>query len=223
MADTNGVEGGQEMMRIGKRCYVSNLAWKTSWQDLKDKFRECGTVVYANVTRGEDGRSKGWGIVEFETPDEAISAVQTLNGAELAGRRISVREDREDRDVKQFIEGEGDGGTGGAGHEVAPRPARGRGRGRGRATRPVVEGDPSGFQICVQGIPWKYTWKELKDLFTESGEVERADVMTAPDGRSKGWGTVRFTAKEGASAAIEAFHGSQLEGRTLTVFLDKKA
>lgn len=87
--------------------------------------------------------------MEFETPDEAISAVQTLNGAELAGRRISVREDREDRDVKQFIEGEGDGGTGGAGHEVAPRPARGRGRGRGRATRPVVEGDPSGFQVCV--------------------------------------------------------------------------
>lgn len=43
------------MMRIGKRCYVSNLAWRTSWQDLKDKFRECGTVVYANVTRGEDG------------------------------------------------------------------------------------------------------------------------------------------------------------------------
>lgn len=40
-------------------------------------------------------------------------------------------------------------------------------------------------QVCVQGIPWKYTWKELKDMFTECGEVERADVMTAPDGRSK--------------------------------------
>lgn len=26
-------------------------------QDLKDKFRECGTVVYANVTRGDDGAS----------------------------------------------------------------------------------------------------------------------------------------------------------------------
>jgi RNA recognition motif-containing protein len=48
----NGDDG---VMRIGKRCYVSNLAWKTSWQDLKDKFRECGNVVYANVTRGEDG------------------------------------------------------------------------------------------------------------------------------------------------------------------------
>jgi hypothetical protein len=44
-----------ETVRIGKRCYVGNLAWKTSWQDLKDKFRECGSVVYANVMRSEDG------------------------------------------------------------------------------------------------------------------------------------------------------------------------
>lgn len=29
---------------------------RAGWQDLKDKFRECGTVVYANVTRGDDGR-----------------------------------------------------------------------------------------------------------------------------------------------------------------------
>jgi RNA recognition motif-containing protein len=75
----------------------------------------------------------------------------------------------------------------------------------------------------VQGIPWAYTFQDLQDMFAESGEVEKAEVMQAHDGRSKGWGTVRFTTTEGASAAIEAFHGSQLEGRTLTVFLDKKA
>ncbi|KIZ03939.1 Heterogeneous nuclear ribonucleoprotein M [Monoraphidium neglectum] len=159
-------EGEEGVMRIGRRCYVSNLAWRTSWQDLKDKFRECGNVVYANVTRGDDGRSKGWGIVEFETPDEAIAAVNTLNGVDLGGRRIS---------------------------------------------------------IVVQGIPWKFTWQDLKDLFTEIGDVERADVMQAPDGRSKGWGTVRFLSKEAAQSAIDSFHGSDLEGRTLTVFLDKKA
>jgi RNA recognition motif-containing protein len=41
------------------------------------------------------------------------------------------------------------------------------------------------LQICVQGIPWKYTWKELKDMFAELGEVAHADVMFSPDGRSK--------------------------------------
>jgi len=30
--------------------------------DLKDAFRTCGTVVYANVTRGDDGESRGTGI-----------------------------------------------------------------------------------------------------------------------------------------------------------------
>ena len=37
---------------------MSNLNWKTSWQDLKDKFRECGEVVYANVVRDEEGEDE---------------------------------------------------------------------------------------------------------------------------------------------------------------------
>jgi len=42
--------------QTGKRCFVGNLAWRTSWQDLKDKFREVGTVVYANVMRDDSGK-----------------------------------------------------------------------------------------------------------------------------------------------------------------------
>jgi hypothetical protein len=71
---------------------------------------------------------------------QAIAAVNQLNGADLGGRRISVREDREDRDVKQFTEGEE--GTG-----SAPRRGGGGRRGRGRGPRPPVEGEPSGFQV----------------------------------------------------------------------------
>ena len=43
-------------------------------QDLKDQFREVGVVVYANVVKDDTGRSKGWGIVEFETPEEVSAA-----------------------------------------------------------------------------------------------------------------------------------------------------
>lgn len=53
MAEENGEDSS--VMRIGKRCYVGNLAWKTSWQDLKDKFRDVGNVVYANVMRDDGG------------------------------------------------------------------------------------------------------------------------------------------------------------------------
>lgn len=229
MADT--VEVVDETVRIGKRCYVGNLAWKTSWQDLKDKFREYGNVVYTNVMRDDEGRSKGWGIVEYETPEEALQAINTVNGTELDGRRILVREDREDRDVKQS-NGEA------AAAPRAPRARRGRGapagdrggraagrggRGAGRGGPPAQTGESSGLQIVVQGIPWAYTWRELKDLFAEMGDVERADVATGYDGRSRGFGTVRFGSAETASSAIEKYNGTELEGRTLAVFLDKYA
>lgn len=44
--------------------------------------------------------------------------------------------------------------------------------------------------------------------------------MCAP---AQGYGTVRFETPGAAQTAIGAFHGSELEGRTLTVKLDKFA
>lgn len=40
-------------------------------------------------------------------------------------------------------------------------------------------------QVVVQGIPWKYTWRELKPLFEECGAIARADVAFGRDGRSR--------------------------------------
>ena len=39
----------------------------------------------------------------------------------------------------------------------------------------------------------------------------------------QGYGTVRFESVEAANSAIEKFHGSECEGRTLTVKLDQYA
>ena len=47
--------------------------------------------------------------------------------------------------------------------------------------------------------------------------------MIGRDGRSRGYGTVRFTTVESATAAIEGKHATELEGRTLTVKLDRFA
>ena len=66
-------------------------------QDLKDHMRSTGEVLHADVLHGPDGRSKGCGLVEFQTPDEAQRAIQELNDTELMGRMIFVREDREAR------------------------------------------------------------------------------------------------------------------------------
>ncbi len=81
----------------GRRVYVGNLAWDCKWQDLKDHMRSTGEVLHADVLHAPDGRSKGCGLVEYQTADEAQRAIQELNDTELMGRMIFVREDREVR------------------------------------------------------------------------------------------------------------------------------
>ena len=77
------------------RLYVHNLAWRVSWQDLKDHFRQAGEVVRSEIfTQGPSGRSKGCGIVEMASVDDAANAVEKLMDSELHGRRILIREDR---------------------------------------------------------------------------------------------------------------------------------
>lgn len=77
------------------------------------------------------------------------------------------------------------------------------------------------FSLPPQGIPWSYTAQELQGLFADFADVDVAEVATGYDGRSRGFGTVRFLSLEAAASAIEKFHESELEGRTLAVFLDK--
>jgi RNA recognition motif-containing protein len=97
---------------MSNRVYVGNLSWSTSWQDLKDHMREVGDVQYAKILQDRDGRSKGCGIVEFTSAEGAADAIEKLTDSELKGRKIFVREDRE--------EGGGGGGRrGGAGAGAA--------------------------------------------------------------------------------------------------------
>lgn len=91
-AATVPVSGGEKQTC---RVYVGNLSWEVAWQDLKDHMRDAGEVVHAEVMTGADGRSKGCGIVEFATAEEAKEACDTLSDTELKGRMIFVREDRE--------------------------------------------------------------------------------------------------------------------------------
>lgn len=83
-------------MSSSNRVYVGNLAWGVSWQDLKDHMRDAGDVQYSKILTDRDGRSKGCGIVEYSTPEGAKDAIEKLTDTELKGRKIFVREDRED-------------------------------------------------------------------------------------------------------------------------------
>ena len=80
---------------MGKKLYVGSLSYDTTDESLKEAFSRAGNVVSASViTDKMSGRSRGFGFVEMETDEEAQKAVETLNGQEVDGRKVTVNEAR---------------------------------------------------------------------------------------------------------------------------------
>jgi len=75
------------------KLYVGNLQWKVTDDDLKEVFGQCGKVVTATVILDRDtSRSRGFGFVEMSTPEEAQKAITDLNGKDIKGRQIIIRQ-----------------------------------------------------------------------------------------------------------------------------------
>ncbi|KAI9510294.1 hypothetical protein F5148DRAFT_604925 [Russula earlei] len=79
---------------ISRNLYVGNLPFHCQWQDLKDLFRQAGTILRADVALGQDGRSRGFGTVVFATEYDAERAVNMFNGYEYNGRPLKVHYDK---------------------------------------------------------------------------------------------------------------------------------
>lgn len=111
-------------------------------------------------------------------------------------------------------------GRGARGRAFAAAGGRG-GPGRG-GPPPGQPGESSGLQVVVHNLPWTCTWQQLKEAFKD-WNVERADVVFDSWGRSRGFGTVRFATKEEAEEACEKLNNTDLDGRTITVRMDRFA
>ncbi len=72
--------------------------------------------------------------------------------------------------------------------------------------------------IYVGNLPFSVTVEEVRDMFEPYGPVESVNLITDREtGRLRGFGFVEMSSDEEASAAIAGLHGSQCQGRTLTV------
>ncbi|MBK97741.1 MAG: RNA-binding protein [Balneola sp.] len=75
--------------------YVGNLSYGVSDDQLREVFEAYGTVSSAKVISDKySGRSKGFGFVEMDDDNEAKSAIEDLDGAEIDGRAVKVNEAR---------------------------------------------------------------------------------------------------------------------------------
>ena len=91
--------------------YVGNLSFSVTEEDLRTAFQAYGAVEKAAVISDKmSGQSRGFGFVEMPNKDEAIKAIESLNGKDLKGRNLKVNEAQ-----PRPAGGGGGGGRGGIG------------------------------------------------------------------------------------------------------------
>lgn len=200
-ASPSPAKSSQTVSTSTKRLFVGNLSWSVDSAGLQEHMSSCGTVISCEILRLPDGRSKGCGIVEFETTDSSLRAVRELNNTDLSGRQIFVREDREDP----------------VNPGPKPRPPRAK---AGSSGQPEANG--TSRSVYVGNLSYDVAWQDLKDHMRQAGEVVYVEIMALPDGRSKGCGTVQYATAQQAKNAIATLNNTDLSGRSLFVREDRE-
>jgi len=71
---------------------VANVPFGYLDADLEKVFKDSAlTIKAAHVITKRNGRSKGFGFVEFNTEEDQKKAMQAIDGKEVDGRKLSVK------------------------------------------------------------------------------------------------------------------------------------
>lgn len=85
------------------KLFVAKLDYSVDSQNLQTIFEEYGNVVSCKVVTDRDtGRSKGFGFVEMEDSTDGLKAMKSLDGSEIRGRQIVVKEAEETRKPSRY-------------------------------------------------------------------------------------------------------------------------
>lgn len=104
------------MAGVATTLFVGNLSFKTVEAGLEKAFAQIGGVTGVRIAKDQEGYSRGFGHVDFDTPENAQKAL-SLAGTPVDGREIRC-------DLSQPKTGGPGGNRGGA-----PRGGRGGFRG----------------------------------------------------------------------------------------------
>jgi RNA recognition motif-containing protein len=98
-------------LKKGKRraimnIYVGNLSYEATDVMIREAFESFGQVTSARVIKDKyNGQSRGFGFVEMPAQSQAQTAIKSLNGRELLGKEMSVKEARPRADQGRTVGG----------------------------------------------------------------------------------------------------------------------
>jgi polyadenylate-binding protein len=178
--------------------FVKNFGEEMDDEKLREICSGAGNIVSLKVMCDQEGKSKGFGFVSFETPEEAEKAVTVLNGKDIEERKLYAgrAKKRAERaaEVKAEIEK----------------------KRQDRINR------FQGVNLYIKNLDDPIDDVRLREEFAPYGTISSAKVMKDEKGNSKGFGFVCFSSPEEATKAVTEMNGRILISKPLYVALAQR-
>lgn len=93
-----GTDDAEPVRTIPSRLFVGGLDWRITGDQLRFELEKIGPVDDAVVVLDRDtGDSRGFGFVTMSDRKDASEAIRQLNGSQVEGRTLVVRQAEERR------------------------------------------------------------------------------------------------------------------------------
>jgi polyadenylate-binding protein len=180
--------------------YVKNFGDKLDDAKLRELFEKYGPIASCTVMKSADGKSRGFGFVSFEKPEDAELAVNELDGYSIPDSELKLTVCRAQKKAEREAE-------------------LSRVYEQLKAERMQRY---QGVNLYVKNLDDSVDSEELRRNFEAHGTITSAKVMLDDSGRSKGFGFVCFEKPDDATKAVVEMNNRMLNGKPLYVALAQR-
>lgn len=176
-----------EKAKLFTNVYVKNFGEDMDDDKLNSIFQQYGKITSHKVMNNDDGKSKGFGFVAYETTEAAEAAVTALSGKEISENKI-MYVGRAQKKVERQLE--------------LSR--------KFEELKMKRQDSDHDVNLFVKNLDDTIDDERLRKEFTIFGTITSAKVMMDEHGRSKGFGFVCFNFPDEATRAITQMNGRMI-------------
>lgn len=188
----------EEIKKNFTNIFVKNISESVDDEKFEEMFGAYGTITSAALTKDENGKSKGFGFVNFVEHEGAEKAIEELNGKEIDGKPLFVgraqkKSEREEELRKRFEQ-----------------------------MRLERLNKYQGVNLYVKNLDEAIDDDRLRQEFGVYGNITSARVMRDEKGDSKGFAFVCYSAPEEATKAVTEMNNKIIGSKPVYVALAQR-
>jgi len=178
--------------------YVKNLDPEVSEEEFHKLFEQYGPITSAVLQLDHEGKSKGFGFVNYDNHEDANVAVDALNESEHNGRKLFVARAQKKAEREEEL----------------------------RKTYEQAKMEKlskyQGVNLYIKNLEDDIDDEKLRAEFEPYGAITSAKVMRDEKDHSKGFGFVCFSSPEEATKAVAEMNNKMIGTKPLYVSLAQR-